>query len=185
MLQNLDDNKLKIGAKAPDFRLPAVDGNTYGLESFSDAKLLIIAFTCNHCPYVQAYEDRIIALQNEFQEQGLQFVAINSNETKGYPEDSFENMIIRSEEIGFNFPYLRDDDQQVAKLFGAQCTPEFFLFDSERTLRYHGKFDDNWKDPNGVTNHDLKNAVQTLLAGKEIEKPENMAIGCSIKWEMN
>ena len=184
MQQNIDDNKLAIGDTAPDFRLPATDGNTYGLQSFEDAKILIIAFTCNHCPYVQAYEDRMIALQNDYAERGVQLVAINSNEEKGYPEDSFDHMVVRALEKKFNFPYLRDKAQEAASAYGAQCTPEFFVFDRERTLRYHGRFDDNWEHPEAVTQYDMRDTLDTLLDGRPVPIPENMAIGCSIKWEI-
>lgn len=185
MIQNIDDNTLKIGDSAPDFLLPSTDGKTYNLDSFSEARFLIIAFTCNHCPYVQAYEERMISLQESFAEEGLQLVAINSNEEKGYPEDSFDHMVVRAQEIGFNFPYLRDGDQKVARAFGAQCTPEFFLFDDQRKLRYHGRFDDNWKEPENVQAQDLREAVECLLRGTDVPTPENMAIGCSIKWEIH
>lgn len=184
MQQNIDDNKLTIGDAAPDFRLPATDGNTYGLQSFEDAKILIIAFTCNHCPYVQAYEGRMIALQNDFADRSVQLVAINSNEEKGYPDDSFDHMVVRAQEQGFNFPYLRDKAQEAAAAYGAQCTPEFFVFDSSRKLRYHGRFDDNWQEPDAVTQEDMRVTIEALLNGKPVPTPENMAIGCSIKWEI-
>ena len=184
MIQNIDDNKLNIGENAPDFQLPATDGRTYGLQSFEDARILIIAFTCNHCPYVQAYEGRMIAIQDDYADRGIQLVAINSNEEKGYPEDSFDHMVVRAQEQGFNFPYLRDKTQKAATAFGAQCTPEFFVFDQERKLRYHGRFDDNWKEPEAVKQHDMRETLDALLEGRSVGKPENMAIGCSIKWEM-
>lgn len=184
MLQNIDDNKLAIGDDAPDFRLPATDGHTYGLQSFEEAPILIIAYTCNHCPYVQAYEGRMISLQNDYAERGVQLVAINSNEEKGYPDDSFDHMVVRAQEQGFNFPYLRDKAQEAATAYGAQCTPEFFVFDRERKLRYHGRFDDNWKEPEAVTQHDLRDTLDALLGSRPVPTPENMAIGCSIKWEL-
>ncbi|MBF8303487.1 MAG: Thioredoxin-like protein, partial [Candidatus Dadabacteria bacterium] len=108
------DQGIKIGDKAPDFNLPSVDGKNYSLSDFKDKSVLIVAFTCNHCPYVQAYEERFIALQNEFKEKGVTLIGINSNDDKNYPEDSFENMVKRAEDKGYNFPYLRDKSQKVA-----------------------------------------------------------------------
>ena len=141
---------LKIGSKIPYFKLKGVDGKEYSLDSFSDKKVLIVIFSCNHCPYVQAYEDRIIAIQKDFEEKGLAVVAVNSNDDSQYPDDSFENMKKRASEKHFNFPYLRDEDQSLAKAFDASHTPEIFLFDEERKLVYHGKIDDNWKDEKAI-----------------------------------
>ncbi|MCL6493929.1 MAG: thioredoxin family protein [Ignavibacterium sp.] len=178
-------DKLKIGSKAPDFNLLGVDNKLYSLPSFADKKILIVIFSCNHCPYVQAYEPRIISMQKEFAEKAVQIVAINSNEDKNYPEDSFEEMIKRSSEKQFNFPYLRDETQEVAKAYGATHTPEIFLFDQERKLRYHGKIDDNWKEPEKVKYQYLRNAIEEVLEGKEVSIPETFSIGCTIKWKQN
>ena len=179
----LATNNLKIGSPAPDFNLPGVDGKKYTLSSFAEAKALIIIFSCNHCPYVQAYENRIKQLQSDYATKGVSVVAINSNEDKGYPEDSFENMKKRAAEQKFNFPYLRDDDQSVAYAYDATHTPEIFLFNKGRKLAFHGKIDDNWQEPNKVQNHYLRNALDELLAGKEISVPETFTIGCTIKWK--
>jgi peroxiredoxin len=178
-------DKLKIGSKAPDFNLLGVDNKFYSLDSFADKKILIVIFSCNHCPYVQAYEQRIISIQKEFSEKGVQIVAINSNEDKNYPEDSFDQMIKRSSEKQFNFPYLRDETQEVAKAYGATHTPEIFLFDQERKLRYHGKIDDNWKEPEKVKYQYLRKAIEEVLEGKEVSIPETFSIGCTIKWKQN
>lgn len=167
---------------APNFDLPGVDGKRYNLGCFSDKKILVIAFTCNHCPYVQAYEDRIIALQRDYAPKGVQFVAINANETKNYPEDSFDKMVIRAQEKKFNFLYLRDEDQSVAQAYDAACTPEFYAFDQGGALRYHGRLDDNYQNPKQVKSNDIKNAIEDLLAGKPVATPLTPAIGCSIKW---
>lgn len=174
--------KLKIGDKAPDFNLIGVDEKYYSLDSFKYKKLLCVIFSCNHCPYVKAYEDRIIAIQKEF-ENDLQVVAINSNDEINYPEDSFENMKIRSKEKGYNFPYLRDADQKVAEAYGATHTPEIFLFDAERKLQYHGRIDDNWNFPNKVKEPYLKNSITLLLNGEEVKIKETYSIGCTIKWK--
>lgn len=175
--------KLYIGSKAPDFYLKNIDGKFYSLESFADKKALLIIFTCNHCPYVQAYESRIIQIQEDYKEKGLQVVTINSNDNNAYPDDSFENMIIRAKEKKFNFPYLRDETQKVADNYGATFTPELFLFDDKRELIYTGKIDDNWKEPNRVKNNFLRNALDEYFEGKEISIPETYAFGCTIKWK--
>lgn len=176
-------NTLKIGSPTPDFNLPGIDGKKYSLSSFKDKNALIVIFSCNHCPYVQAYEDRIKQLQQDYKTKGVEIIAINSNEDKGYPEDSFENMKKRAAKEKFNFIYLRDEDQSVACAYDATHTPEIFLFDKERKLAFHGKIDDNWQEPNKVKNQYLKNALDELLAGKEISVPETFTIGCTIKWK--
>ena len=180
---NLATNNLKIGSSAPDFNMTGIDGKKYSLNSFADKKALIVIFSCNHCPYVQAYEDRIKQIQSDYATKGVSVVAINSNEDKGYPEDSFENMKKRAAEQNFNFLYLRDEDQSVARAYDATHTPEILLFDRERKLAFHGKIDDNWQEPNNVQNHYLRNALDELLAGKEISVPETFTIGCTIKWK--
>lgn len=176
-------DKLKIGSLAPDFNLTGVDGKNYSLESFSDKKILIVIFSCNHCPYVQAYEQRIISIQNEFADKSVQIVAINSNEDVNYPEDSFDEMIKRSKAKRYNSPYLRDETQEIAKAYGATHTPEIFLFDEQRKLRYHGKIDDNWKEPDKVKYNYLRDAINEVLEGKEVSIPETFSIGCTIKWK--
>lgn len=173
---------LKLGAAAPAFDLPGVDGKRHSLGSFKSQRLLVIVFTCNHCPYAQAWEDRLIAIQRDYGPKGVQLVAINANETKNYPEDNFEEMVIRAREKRFNFPYLRDEDQSVARAYDAACTPEIYLFDAERRLRYHGRVDDNYQNPRAVKSHDLRNALDDLLAGRPVGTPEAPALGCSIKW---
>ena len=177
------DNKLKIGSRAPGFSLPAVDGKFYSLNSFIDKKILIVIFSCNHCPYVQAYEDRIIALQKEFEKYGVQIIAVNSNDDVKYPDDSFEEMKKRATDKKFNFPYLRDETQEVARAYGASHTPQIFLFDENRKLKYEGKIDDNWQQPNKVKSKYLRDAIEEVLGGKEVSVPETFSIGCTIKWK--
>ena len=177
-------SKLKIGSEAPGFNLPATDGDSYSLGFFKDSKAFVIIFSCNHCPYVQAYEDRIIALKNDYKNKGVSVAAINSNDVTNYPEDSFEHMIERAKIKQFNFPYLRDEDQKIAEAYGATHTPETFLFDSERKLVYHGKIDDNWREPEKVVNKYLSSAIDELLDDKEISVPETFSIGCTIKWKV-
>lgn len=174
---------LAINAPIPRFRhLPGVDGKSYTSEDFAESNILVVVFSCNHCPYVQAYEDRMIAFQQEYGPKGVQLVAINSNETENYPEDSFEEMMKRAKKKGFNFPYLRDDDQKVAEAFGATHTPEFFVFDRQRRLRYHGKMDDNYQNPSAVKHKYLQDAVEALGRGAPVPEPETHSIGCTIKW---
>lgn len=173
---------LPLGASAPDFSLPAVDGKTYGLASFRDKPVLVVAFWCNHCPYVQAWEDRTVAVQRDYGSKGVQFVAINSNDEASYPEDDFPHMVERAEKKGYNLPYLRDETQKVAEAYGAVCTPDFFVFDSSRKLRYRGKLDDS-KDPKGVKQTFLRGVLDALLAGREPPVSFVPPMGCSIKWK--
>lgn len=175
---------MKTGAVAPDFKnLPGTDGKKYALSDFAPSRVLVLVFSCNHCPYVQAYEDRIIRLQKDFKDKGVQFAAVNSNDAAGYPDDSFENMVKRAKERKFNFPYLRDEDQSVAKAYGATHTPHLFVFDAERKLAYTGKIDDNWQEPSKVKQTFLRDALNALVQGKKPDPAETFAIGCTIKWK--
>ncbi len=172
---------LPLGQTAPDFDLLGVDGARHSLQSFRDARVLVVVFSCNHCPYVKAYEDRMVSIQREYSANGVQLVAINSNDDASYPEDSFDNMVKRAREKGFNFPYLRDDSQQAVDAFGAVCTPHVFAFDSDRKLRYRGRIDDS-RDPAKITSDDLKNALDDLTEGRPVRQPDTRPFGCSIKW---
>jgi len=171
---------IDLGSRAPDFNLPGVDGKRYSLASFKGKPVLVVMFWCNHCPYVKAYEERAVAIQRDYADR-VQLVAINSNDEKAYPEDSFPEMVRRSKEKGFNFPYLRDESQKVVEAYGAVCTPHVFAFDSARTLRYRGRIDDS-KEPPKVTVHDLRNAIDDLLKGSGVRAPDTRPFGCSIKW---
>lgn len=179
----MQENKLKMDSLIPAFSLTGVDAKTYSLNDFADKKILIVIFSCNHCPYVQAYEDRIMELQNEFEKDGVQIVAINSNDDVKYPDDSFEEMKKRAAARAFNFPYLRDETQDVAKAFGSTHTPQIFLFNCDRKLKYEGKIDDNWQEPNKVKSAYLKEAILEVLGNKEVSVPETFSIGCTIKWK--
>ncbi len=172
---------LELGARAPDFNLPGVDGKNYSLATFAGKPALVVVFSCNHCPYVKAYEDRMISIQGEYADKGVQFVAINSNDEKAYPEDSFPEMVKRARHKGFNFPYLRDESQKVVEAYGGVCTPHVFAFDGNRTLRYRGRIDDS-RDASKVTTHDLRNALDDVLEGKAVRVPDTRPFGCSIKW---
>lgn len=179
-----DKIAMPIGRIAPDFaNLPGVDGKKHSLSDYKTKKALVVFFSCNHCPYVQAYEDRIMDLQRATAGQGVQFIAINSNDAVTYPDDNFDNMVKRAKQRNFNFVYLRDDSQDVARAYGATHTPHLFLFDAERKLRYTGKIDDNWQDPSRVTRSYLREAIDAVLQGKDPAEPTTFAIGCTIKWK--
>ena len=173
---------LKGSDPAPDFSLPGVDGKTHHLKSFAEKPVLVVLFSCNHCPYVQAYEDRLIEIQRDYGDRGVQLVAINSNDDVNYPEDSFENMVKRAKAKGYNFPYLRDASQQAARAYGATHTPHLFVFDRHRRLRYTGKIDDNWQSPGAVRRRYLREALEAILRNSEPAEPVTHAIGCTIKW---
>lgn len=173
---------LKLGHTAPPFSLPGVDGRSYSLNSFSDAPAIVVIFMCNHCPYVKATIDRIIALSRDYADRGVAVVGINSNETINHPEDSFDNMKRWAAQKEFNFPYLRDETQQVARAYGAERTPHIFLFDQQRVMRYTGAIDDNTKDPSQVKRRYLREAIDALLAKAQITETETPAIGCTVKW---
>ena len=177
-----DNCRLTLGSPAPDFSLKGVDGRMYSLASFGDKKILVVIFSCNHCPYVQGWEGRLSQIQSDYGLKAVQLVAINSNETKNYPEDSFEKMVLRAQEQKFPFVYLRDEDQSVAKAYDAACTPEVYVFDDGRKLQYHGRVDDNYQNPQAVKAHDLRNALDDLLAHRSVRTPLAPAMGCSIKW---
>lgn len=181
---------LSIGDAAPDFKLPGVDGKDYTLASFADAKLLLVVFTCNHCPTAQAYESRIIQLHADYRDRGVALAAISPNDPLavrldelGYTDvgDSFEDMKLRAKERQFKFPYLFDGDTQKMSLaYGVVATPQVFLFDAERKLRYVGRIDDS--DVKTVTSHDTRNALDALLAGKPVPVEKTRTFGCSTKW---
>lgn len=174
---------MKTGDPAPAFSLPGTDGRSHSLAGFSGKAVLVVVFSCNHCPYVQAYEDRLVAVQHDYAGRGVQLVAINSNDDVNYPEDSFEQMVARAKARGFNFPYLRDASQRVARAYGATHTPQLFVFDRERALRYTGKIDDNWQHPQAVTRRYLRDVIDALLADRAPAESQTHAIGCTIKWK--
>ncbi len=174
---------LELGRDAPDFDLPGVDGKNYSLSSFSQAELLIVVFSCNHCPYVVGSEDRMNALYADYAPQGVAMIAINSNEIENHPTDSFEHMIARAEEKGFQFAYVRDESQDVAKAYGALRTPHYYVFDADRKLRYTGRMDDSPRQPGTETTHELRDALDALVAGAEPPEPITNPIGCNVKWK--
>lgn len=177
-----EDFKLKIGSMAVDFDLLSVDGKTYMLRYFLNREILVVVFTCNHCPYAQAYENRLIRLAKEFSAKA-QFIAINPNDASKYPQDSFENMKIRAMEKRFPYPYLRDESQETARAYGALVTPHVFVFDRAGKLAYQGGVDDNWENENAVTRQYLRNALTELAVGMAVTKKTAPVVGCSIKWK--
>jgi|SRR3990172_6301883 len=172
-----------LGTPVVEFTLPGVDGQTYSLESFKEKRVLVIVFMCNHCPYVKATIQRLIAIQKDYQGQGIQLVGINSNDVVTYPEDSFENMKVFSRERRMNFPYLQDESQEIARKYNAVCTPDIFVYGPERKLIYRGRIDDNWQDETIVTRKDLRQALDTVVAGLPIPSEQRPSMGCSIKWK--
>jgi peroxiredoxin len=174
---------IPIGAPLPTFSLKNVDGRMVSAADFADKTALVVVFSCNHCPYSQAYQDRLIALQNEYASRGVQFVFINPNDPKRQPQDSFENMRKRAAEKKYPFPYLFDETQAVAKAYGAAHTPEVYLFGPDRKLVYQGRVDDNTEEKQ-VKTHDLKDALDLLLTETpdKIAAPVTKAFGCTIKW---
>ena len=174
---------LELGKDAPDFDLPGVDGRNYSLSDFADSEILIVVFSCNHCPFVVGSEDRMNGIYSDYSGSGVSMVAINSNETEGHPTDSFEHMVRRAKDKGFEFPYLRDESQQVALAYGALRTPHFYIFDKARKLRYSGRMDDNPREPGKETTHELRDALDALLDGKDPTIPLTNPIGCNVKWK--
>ena len=175
--------ELRIGTRAIDFNLESTDGKMYSLDSFKHKKVLCIIFSCNHCPYVRAVEDRINRIAKDYSGKSFALVAINPNDDSAYPEDSFDNMKIRAKEKGFVFPYLRDETQETARAYDAVCTPDIYLYDKDRILRYRGRIDDNWKDEANVTRNELRMAIDCLLEDKVISFDTVPPMGCSIKWK--
>lgn len=174
---------LEIGHPAVDFDLPGVDGKTYSLADFAEAKVLVVVFSCNHCPYVVGSEDRMNAFYADYAPRGVAMVAINSNETEGHPTDSFAHMMTRAAEKGFEFPYLQDESQAIALAYGALRTPHYYAFDENRTLRYTGRMDDNPLEAGAETTHELRDAVDALLAGETPAVEMTNPLGCNVKWK--
>jgi peroxiredoxin len=173
---------LQLGEKAPDFALPATDGQTYSLADFTD-ETLVIFFTCNHCPFVTGSDEVTRQTAQKFAPKGVRFVAINSNSKNTYPEDDFEHMVARMKEFEFPWVYLYDESQEIALAYGALRTPHFYVFDSERKLVYTGRGVDNPRDTSQMTVNDLENALAEHVAGKPISTPLTNPIGCNVKWD--
>ena len=174
---------LSLGAKAPNFKLPATDGRAYSLEDVADAAILVIFFTCNHCPYVTGSDEVTRRTANAFGARGVRFVGINSNSPRTYANDSFEHMVARMAEHKFPWIYLHDTTQDVARTYGALRTPHFYVFDRQRRLVYTGRGVDNPRDTSKMKVNDLERALTELLAGKPVSVPITNPIGCNVKWD--
>ena len=172
---------LQIGEKAPDFKLPATDGKTYQLSDFSENEVLVIFFTCNHCPYVTGSDEVTRQTVEQFTVRGVKFVAVNSNSVNTYAEDSFEHMVERMEEYKFPWSYLYDESQEVAQLYGALRTPHFYVFDIDRKLIYTGRAVDNPRDASKITVNNLEDTLNQHLDGQSINLPVTNPIGCMSK----
>ena len=177
-----ESRDLPLGTPCPDFLLPSVDGKTFARDDFRDAKALVVMFICNHCPYVQAVEDRIIQLHRDYASRGVQLVGICSNDPTDYPDDRPERLLSRWREKRYGFPYLIDEPQDVARTFHAVCTPDIFVYDRDRRLAYRGRIDDSWKDESKVTRRELATALDALLEGGKPGVAQRPSMGCSIKW---
>ncbi len=175
---------ITVGDKAPDFTLKNVDGKMVSLSYYKNAKGFVVVFTCNHCPYAQAYQDRLIEIDKKYKSLGFPVIAINSNDASIVPEDSYDNMVIRAREKHYTFPYLRDEDQKVVREYGAERTPHVYLLKKQGkdlVVSYIGAIDDNYKDPMAVKEKYLENAINAVLQNKTPDPSYTKAIGCTIK----
>lgn len=175
-----------IGGSVAEFKLQNAKGGTVNLSDYKDKKGVIVVFTCNHCPFAKAYEERIIALDKKYAALNFPVVAINSNDASDYEDESMDNMKKRATEKGYTFPYLQDATQAVAKAFGATRTPHVFVLRNENakfTVQYIGTIDDNYQDPAGVTKRYVEDAVNNILAGKPVVVTQTKAVGCAIGWK--
>ena len=174
---------LPLGSKAPEFSLPATDGSSCSLASFADARVLVIFFTCNHCPYVLGSDEVTRATAEKYAGRGVRFVAINANSRNTYVEDDFDHMVARMNEEKFPWKYLHDQSQEVALAYGALRTPHFFVFDDARRLVYSGRGVDNPREVSKMTVNDLDRVLDELTSGKAVSVPLTNPIGCNVKWE--
>jgi peroxiredoxin len=174
---------LQLGESAPDFALPGVDDKIYTLDDFKESRFLVVVFSSNHCPYVVGSEDRMKRFYADYSPRGVAMIAINSNETVGHPTDSFDHMKERAKDKHFEFPYVRDETQEVALAYGALRTPHYYVFDADRKLRYTGRMDDNPRNPGKETTHELRDALDDLLGGRPVKMPLTNPIGCNVKWQ--
>jgi peroxiredoxin len=168
-------------ATAPTFDLPGVDGRNHSLEEYADAPVLVLVQSCNHCPYVLAWEGRVNDLQREYADRGVRIVAISSNDAEAYPADSFDAMVEHARDAGYEFDYLYDESQDVMRALGSERTPEVFVYDAERRLVYHGLVDDN-RDEEAVTVRYLRDAIEAVLAGETPAVTDTEPVGCTVKW---
>ncbi|MBO83009.1 MAG: thioredoxin family protein [Actinobacteria bacterium] len=174
---------IKINEPYLNFLLPSTEGKDYSLDMPSLGEIKVVIFSCNHCPYAQAWEDRIIAIQDSYKDKGVSVIMISSNDPVQFPEDNFEKMKERHSDKNFNFPYLFDESQEVAKNYGAERTPEVFIFNNIGLLQYTGAIDDNYEDESSVKSTYLKDALNSILADKKPVIENTDPVGCTIKWK--
>lgn len=181
---NTPSTMVPLGTQAPSFSLPDTEGKTVSLDDYKSAPALLVVFLCNHCPFVKHILPGFVPLAHEYGQRGVGIVGISSNDVSGYPDDSPAKMAELSKAMGFDFPYLYDESQQVAKAYGAACTPDFYLFDRAGRLVYRGQMDDS-RPGNGrpVTGADLRAAIDAVLAGRPVSHDQKPSIGCNIKWK--
>jgi peroxiredoxin len=180
----VNSTMLPLGTRAPDFRLPDTNGKPVSLSDFENAKALLVAFICNHCPYVKHIRGGLAQLARDYTSRGVAVVGISSNDVENYPQDSPHKMAEEAKAGGYIFPYLYDETQEVAKAYRAACTPDLYLFDGEQRLAYRGQFDDSRPGNNvPVTGKDMRAALDALLAGKPVAPNQKASIGCNIKWK--
>jgi peroxiredoxin len=179
----LESTKSELNSQIIDFSLKGVDGKIHNVSDFKDKSVLVIIFMCNHCPYVKAVIGRFVSFQEKYSGRGVTLIGISPNDSVSYPEDSFDNMILFAKEHNMNFPYLIDDTQETAKKYDAVCTPDIYVYNKERKLKYRGRFDDNWKDELTVTSRELEQAVELILGDYEVNIKQIPSMGCSIKWK--
>lgn len=181
-MAELSEFKLHPGSVAPSFALPGTDGRSHPIEGFAHQPLLLVVWWCNHCPYVQAWEGRMVEIGQKYGPRGVGIVLINANDAQAYPDDRMEVMTRRAQEHGYPFPYLRDESQEVARAYGALVTPHAMLFDRNRRLIFQGRIDDNHQQPAAVHHHYLEDALDAALAGRPVTPSELPVLGCSVKW---
>ncbi|HYA58244.1 MAG TPA: thioredoxin family protein [Thermoplasmata archaeon] len=181
-MAELNDFRLHTGDPAPDFALPGVDGKTIHLSDLADRPLLAVVFWCNHCPYVQAWEGRMVDIGRRYGPRGVGIVLINSNDARAYPDDRMEMMVQRARSKQYPFPYLHDESQEVARAYGALVTPHVFLFDSHRRLIFQGRIDDNHQRPDKVGRRYLEEALEQAIGGRPVDPAELPVLGCTVKW---
>jgi len=180
----VESTMLPLGTAAPEFELPSVDGGSFGLGDFSEATALLVMFICNHCPYVRHVEKEIAKIVDDYSDRGLAAVGICSNDVEQEPEDTPDGLREQIERVGFNFPYLIDESQAIAKVYKAACTPDFYLFDRDRKLVYRGRMDASRpRNDEPVTGEDLRHAIEAQLAGREPTDGQMPSMGCSISWK--
>jgi peroxiredoxin len=179
----VQSNSVELGFACPQFSLPSAQGGAVSLDDFASVPVFGVFFYCNHCPYAQAIEGRLIELEKDYRDRGFRFVAISPNDAVTYPDDSFEQMKKRARDRGYAFPYLYDETQSIARAFDAVCTPDLYVFDRERRLAYHGRLDDSPREAGKVKRRELRDAVEAMLAGRKVEAKQEACVGCSIKWK--